>query len=522
MRMASCRLLVECDFDLAISSSCDDRTFVRRVYLDIAGRIPLPSETEEFVANTKRDKRDALVSRLLESDDYAIRMREVFDVAFMERGAFQTSRERRRNPSRTDSTDRWHDYLEWSFRENRPWNTIAREVVLARPATNESRGALQFLYARKDNAQQMAEAVGTALMGLQIKCAQCHDHPLAPEIKQAHYWGLVAAFNRSKAVDTSAGPGVAESAVGGFIKFTNLKGASTDALVTFLDGQTVTETRPKENEKESDDAGNYVQGPPLGDGKNLKEVPVPRFSRREQLANWITETNNPLLARALVNRVWSMLLGRGLVHPIDRIDSSRPASHPELLDWLADDFVKNGYDIKRLIKMITATRVYQLDSRPAGRTRPPADTFACGPDKPLSAEVLARSMLVAAGNEADGNGRFAGFDLAAVQKSFADAYPDLFPTEHVSSLRQALFLSNNRGVAALMESSGTNSLQWLMALDDKAKVRALFARAFGREPDRDELQRSLEYLRHRSEKPESATRQLLWALLTSAEFRLNH
>jgi hypothetical protein len=210
------------------------------------------------------------------------------------------------------------------------------------------------------------------------------------------------------------------------------------------------------------------------------------------------------------------------VHPIDRIDSSRPASHPELLDWLADDFVKNGYDIKRLIKMITATRVYQLDSRPAGRTRPPADTFACGPDKPLSAEVLARSMLVAAGNEADGNGRFAGFDLATVQKSFADAYPDLFPTEHVSSLRQALFLSNNRGVAALMESSGTNSLQWLMALDDKAKVRALFARAFGREPDRDELQRSLEYLRHRSEKPESATRQLLWALLTSAEFRLNH
>ena len=217
-----------------------------------------------------------------------------------------------------------------------------------------------------------------------------------------------------------------------------------------------------------------------------------------------------------------MLLGRGLVHPVDRIDSSRPASHPELLDWLADDFAKSGYDVKRLIKVITATRAYQLDSRPVGKTRPAADTFACGLDKPLSAEVLARSMLVASGNESGADGRFAGFDLAAVQKSFANAYPDLFPTEHVSSLRQALFLSNNRTVTGLTESTGTNALQRLMTLDDKAKVRALFARAFGREPDRDELQRSLEYLRNRSEKPEAATRQLLWALLTSAEFRINH
>ena len=253
------------ELKLKPSRACDDRTFVRRVYLDIAGRIPLPSEADAFVADTKRGKRDALVTKLLESDDYAVRMREAFDVVFMERGAFQTSRERRRNPSRTDSTDRWHNYLEWSFRENRPWDTMAREVILARPATNESRGASQFLYARKDNAQQMAEASGSALVGLQIKCAQCHDHPLAPEIKQAHYWGLVAAFNRSKAVDTSAGPGMAESAVGGFIKFTNLKGASTDALVTFLDGQTVLETRPKENEKESDAAENYAHGSPPGD-----------------------------------------------------------------------------------------------------------------------------------------------------------------------------------------------------------------------------------------------------------------
>src|SRR6185503_6121045 len=180
--------------------------------------------------------------------------------------------------------------------------------VLARSDAEKQRGAAQFLYARKDNAQQMAEAAGSTLLGLQIKCAQCHDHPLAPEIKQAHYWGMVAAFNRSKAVETGAGPGVGEAAVGGFIKFTNLKGGSFDALEKFLDDKLVEETRPKDGEKENDAPEKYANAVALGDGKNLKAVPVPKFSRREQLANWITETNNPLLSRSFVNRMWTLLL----------------------------------------------------------------------------------------------------------------------------------------------------------------------------------------------------------------------
>ena len=279
------------------SEVCDDRTFVRRVYLDVAGRIPTPEELNRFLSDKHRDKRATLVNEVLESPDYAVRMREVFDVVFMDRSA-QTPRERRNNPAKPELADRWRAYLEWSFRENRPWNLVAREILLARPAADKTRGAMQFLYARKDNAQQMAEATGSALLGLQIKCAQCHDHPLAPEIKQAHYWGVVAAFNRSKAVDSGAGPGVAESAVGGFIKFTNLKGGSFDALEKFLDDRLVDEPRPKDGEKENDTSEKYVNAVALGEGKNLKSVPVPKFSRREQFANWLTETNNPLLARA--------------------------------------------------------------------------------------------------------------------------------------------------------------------------------------------------------------------------------
>jgi hypothetical protein len=500
------------------SAVCDDHTFVRRVYLDVAGRIPTPEELDKFLADKRRDKRAALVNQLLESPDYAVRMREVFDAVFMERGAFETARERRRRGGKMELNDRWQDYLEWSFRTNRAWNVVAREIILARPNSDERRGAVQFLYARKDNAQQMAEITGSALLGLQTKCAQCHDHPLAPEIKQSHYWGMVAAFNRSKAVDTGAGPGVGESAVGGFIKFTNLKGGSYDALEVFLDDKLVAEARPKDGEKENDAAEKYINAVALGDGKNLKQVPVPKFSRREQLADWMTSADNPLLARAFVNRVWAMLLGRGLVHPVDRMDSSRPPSHPELLDWLAEDFARHGYDVKRLVRNITATRVYQLDSRPAGKSRPPVDSFACALDKPLTAEVFARSALIATGQDADGSLT----NLAPVQKAFTDAFPDVFPTENVSSPRQALFLSNNQMLDGLGKSTSTNALARIVSLPDEARVKELFVRVLGRNPDREEMKRSLDYLRERSHEPSAATQQLLWALLAGAEFRINH
>jgi hypothetical protein len=500
------------------SAVCDDRTFVRRVYLDVAGRIPTPEELNQFLADKRRDKRAALVNQLLDSPDYAVRMREVFDAVFMERGAFETARERRQRGGKLELTDRWQDYLEWSFRTNRAWNVVAREIILARPHSDERRGAIQFLYARKDNAQQMAEITGSALLGLQTKCAQCHDHPLAPEIKQSHYWGMVAAFNRSKAVDTGAGPGVGESAIGGFIKFTNLKGGSYDALEVFLDDKLVTETRPKDGEKETDAVEKYINAIALGDGKNLKQVPVPKFSRREQLADWMTSADNPLLARAFVNRVWALLLGRGLVHPVDRMDSSRPPSHPELLDWLAEDFARNGYDVKRLVRNITATRVYQLDSRPAGKSRPPADSFACALDKPLTAEVFARSALIATGQDVEGSLA----NLAPVQKAFTDAFPEVFPTENVSSPRQALFLSNNQMLDGLGKSTSTNALAKIVSLPDEARVKELFVRVLGRNPDREEMKRSLDYLREHSHEPSAATQQLLWALLAGAEFRINH
>src|SRR5205085_1610390 len=127
-----------------------------------------------------------------------------------------------------------------------------------------------------------------------------------------------------------------------------------------------------------------------------KVAPVPKFSRREQLADLVTQ-NNPLLARTFVNRIWSILMGRGIVHPVDRMDSVHPPSHPDLLAWLAHDFEENGYDVRRLVRMICLTEAYQLDSRWNGGAKPQPELLASAIEKPLRSEALLRSTLVAAG-----------------------------------------------------------------------------------------------------------------------------
>jgi hypothetical protein len=204
---------------------------------------------------------------------------------------------------------------------------------------------------------------------------------------------------------------------------------------------------------------------------------------------------------------------------VDRMDSSRAASHPELLEWLADDFAKNGYDVKCLVRAIVNTRAYQLDSRPLGKTRPAPESFACALDKPLSAEVLTRSTLVAlCGAGAPGT----GIDAAQLRRSFVDAFPDVFATENVSTLKQALFLSNNKNLEALIGTAGAKLLDQLAGSDDTTKVRMLFLRTLGRSPDADELTGAVEYLKAHSTDPAAGARQLLWALLTGAEFRINH
>ena len=356
------------------SGECDDATFVRRIYLDLAGRIPTRSEAGEFLEDMAAGKRERLIDQLLSSDEFAETFASRFDTMLMGRARPEAMTRRQRHG--------WHQYLVDSFRENRPWNQMARDMTLARDSETTDVRAGWFLYERRNEYQAIAEAVAPAFFGIRIECAQCHDHPLASEIHQAHYWGLVAFFNRGKNQDTSAGPRVAEKAVGGFQKFTDLAGDSFETQLTFFESPVVGEDRPPEDVQDSDELYLTAAG----------ELRVPKFSRRAQFADQIL-ADHPLLARAFVNRIWAMLVGRGFVHPVDRMDSMHPPSHPELLEWLSNDFRTSGYDVKRLVRHVVSSRCYQLDSCPPAANLLP-ELFAVGLTKPIDAESLVRSLDV--------------------------------------------------------------------------------------------------------------------------------
>ncbi|HEV8542864.1 MAG TPA: DUF1553 domain-containing protein [Verrucomicrobiae bacterium] len=505
--------ILQADWDernIKPASLSNDRAFVRRVYLDLAGRIPTPAELESFITNGEPKKREHLVNSLLESADYPRHMREVFDVVLMGRPKRNSEGARRGNG--------WYEFLEYAFRTNLPWSDVVQDIILARATNAPMRGASQFLYERRNNFQAMAEAMAPIAFGVEINCAQCHNHPLAWEIEQRHYWGLVAAFNRSKNVETSSGIGLAESAVGGFVQFANLKKESQPAILAFLNGRVIDEKRPGENEKEDDSPALYLVPPPKEKEKAIAPA-QPKFSRREALASAVTE-ENPLLARSFVNRIWAILMGQGIVNPPDQIDSRHRSSHPILLEWLSENFERSGYDVKRLIRGIVLSRAYQPNSKTPGRAPPPANSFARALDKPLSAEQLLESVLVATGHyplkESEGVP-----DREELRRLFVKTFPDFMPVVYNPTLEQALFWSNSPKLDALLKPHGDSTAAQLLALSSaQARIEKAFGIVLGREPDREEAEQLKPLLL--SAPPEEAVKNLLWTLLASAEFQLNH
>ena len=477
---------------IAPAPICEDRAFLRRVYLDLAGRIPTREEASAFLDDASADKRVALVDRLLASDEYARTFREIWDVLLMGRRTGKREERRRENG--------WFDFLETAFKQDRPWNEVVRVMISGRPEKPEDKGALWFLFERKNEFQQMAEAIAPVIYGTRVDCAQCHDHPLAREIKQGHYWGLVSAFNRSKNVEKGA-PAVGESAVGGFVNFTNLKKESQPAVIAMLTGRTIEEARPAPDAKQDDAPEGYVDP--------AAEVKVPKFSRRAALAEAAT-IGNPLLAKAFVNHTWAILLGRGIVHPVDEMNSKNPPSHPELLDWLAADFASHGFAPRRLVRAIVLSRGYQLA---AGNSPTPA-AFAASAEKPLTAEMIARSARIASGRAPEDD---------ALRTTFAEAFPDVLPRVLRTTIQQAMLLANSEKFSALYTPEAGDAAERLGNLaTPEERVREAFHLVLTREPDAEELAQGVEFLKARADQPAIAAGQLLWALASGPEFLTNH
>lgn len=483
------------------AARCSDREFVRRVYLDLAGRVPSVQEVDTFLTDDRETRREILVDQLLNSEDYVQHFADLFDALLMGR-----THEGKYNQRASSG---WRAYLEDVFRENRPWNDVAAEILLARPEGKDKRGAVWFLYERDDKHQAIAEAVAPAFFGIRIECAQCHDHMNADEIEQAHYWGLVAFFNRGMNTKGEGGLSVAESAVGGFSDFANLEGDSSPNLLKFYGAPTVDEARPAAEAKQEDIDDLYLTA-------SVKDAPrIPKFSRREQFVENVLN-DHPLLARAMVNRLWAILLGRGIVHPYDEMDSMHPPSHPELLDYLAEEFVKSDYDIRSIVRSVALSDAYQLDSlRPDGVNDPA--TFAWYLERPLTGEQLARSIqLITRGSFKND---------AELVKQFRQHITDVLPRETVVGVDDTLFFSNGKTLDQfLSESHGESGLLHRISQLDSSEqqMEALFSTVYARQPTVEESSAVAAYLATRKSHIDQALQQVLWSLLTSAEFQFNH
>jgi hypothetical protein len=483
------------------AAPCSDQVFVRRVYLDLAGRVPTIAEAESFLDDSGSDRRARLVDMLLSSEDHVQHFADLFDALLMGRGSESKYAQREKH--------HWRGYLETVIRENRPWDQVSSEILRARPTDTKSAGAVWYLYERNNDHQQIAESIAPAFFGVRIECAQCHDHMTADEIKQEHYWGLVAFFNRSQNADTPSGPAVAESAIGGFSEFADIYGESSPNVLSFLGAPEVAEPRPTADEKQQD--ADSLYHPAAAD-----QPRIPHFSRREKFVSEVV-ANHPLLARAMVNRIWAMLMGRGIVHPFDEMDSVHPPSHPELLDWLSRDFADHGYDLRRLIRSIVLCEAYQLDSiRPADVNDPAS--FAWYLERPLTAEQLARSIQLVIRGGVDGPNELLGL--------FRQQFKEVLPDDHVVSAGDTLFLSNNAPFHRFLAESDQSPhlVPQLLEMDDDdaARIDRLFRTIFGRPASDDEQQVIVQYLGSRGESPPLAWQQIVWSMLTSAEFRFNH
>ncbi|MGI9473603.1 MAG: DUF1549 domain-containing protein, partial [Rubripirellula sp.] len=481
------------------ASGCSDRVFVRRLYLDLVGRVPTVAEVEAFLKDNASLRRERLIDALLQSEGHVTHLADLFDSLLMGRADEGEYGRREKH---------WRGYLEASIRRNQSWDEFLEEILLARPGTEQAQGAVWFLYERGDDYQKIAEAVAPAVFGIRVECAQCHDHMLVDEIKQSHYWGLVAFFNRGKNANEKGKLQVAESAIGGFSEFANLMGDSTPNHLTFLDIDVVPETRPATDEEQADTDELYVTP------SNQSERRVPKFSRREKFVSKVVR-GHPRIGSAVVNRMWAILMGRGIVHPHDEMDSMHDPSHPELLNWLSNDFVDQGHDVRRLIRGIVSSKSYQLDSRRPADAEDPA-SFAWYLERPLTGEQLARSMEIVLRGKAETQSSVVGV--------FRQAFPDILPDENVSTVKQGLFFSNNSKLDAFIRESGEPThlparIQSLASAENQ--VDLLFETIFTRSPEEDEATEVVAYLNARGGSLTSI-QHVIWSMLTSAEFRFNH
>ncbi|KAA5543242.1 DUF1553 domain-containing protein [Roseiconus nitratireducens] len=489
------------------SPRCDDETFLRRSTLDTIGRLPTPEQRQQFLAWDPRTRRDQWIERLLASEDFVAYWAYKWSDLLLINGT----------RLRPVAVKTYYDWVYQRVKQNQPWDEFVREILTATGRSDEN-GATNF-YALHQTPEEMTENACQAFMGLSIGCAKCHNHPLEKWTND-QYYSMANLFARVRA-----------KGWGG-------DGRNGDGIRTLYVAATGDLIQPTTGKPQ----------PPAP----LDAPPVESDSsedRREVLAAWMTDPDNPYFARAITNRVWANFFGRGLVESVDDLRLSNPASNESLLDSSSRHLVDAGFDLKQLMRTILQSETYQRSSRPLDQNRAEDRYHSRYYPKRLMAEVLLDSIDQVLETSTTFNEiAFPGADRqktdfydkgtraielydAAVNSYFLQTFgrnPREITCEcersEEPSMVQVLHLSNGETLNPKL-AADHNVVSRLVAegTPEREIIDRLFVRALARKPEPGERKRILAVLNEYSaEERITGLRDAAWSILTSTEFTFNH
>ena len=466
------------------SALADDPTFLRRAYLDVAGRLPTLDEAREFFRSPNRT---SLIDTLLESREYA----DLFTLLWSDL-------------LRADTDALGHHdaylYYRWihhAISQNMPLDQLVKELITASgPLQTNPAGHFHLINKNPGDTASMAAQV---FLGLRITCAECHQHPY-DRWSQQDYHGFRAYF---ASVSTKT---------------------LQENQLALLANKPSTAKHPR--------TGATIPAHPLGE--NLPETPS-IGDLRPDLAKWMTSSENPWFAKNMANRIWAKLMGRGLVEPIDDLRSTNPASHPELLNALAQYLIDSDYDAKALIRLITNSRTYQQASATSEANELDEKNFSRSLFRRLPAEVLLDAVSDVTGVPEKFVGTPQGYRAVQLWDSRIDHYflklfgrparatPCECERSSGATISQALHLMNSPAIEAkLSHAGGRMALLNEKYPNDPELVDELYLTCFSRYPNREEKKHAVQYLQNRKAQRQKAIEDLAWTMLNSIEFIFNH
>jgi hypothetical protein len=475
-----------------------DEEFLRRAYLDLVGRIPNVAEARAFLLTRESDKRPKLIEYLLDHPDYAKNFATEWTVLLIGRG----------NQGRMVDRASLSTWLRQQFAADRPWNEIVHELVSSK-GSNKDNGAVNYVLAHLEfDAVPLTSLTTRLFLGQQIQCTQCHDHP-SNQWKQDHFWGINAFFKGIKAVPVTKPTATGMDVVDHY----ELSDEPSDAYVRF--------------ERRNGLVG--VAMPKFLDGHKIS--PGTDVIRRAELGKLIADPNNEAMAKAFVNRMWAHFLGRGFVHPVDDFGPHNPPSHPELLDRLAKEFKKSGFDVKQLCRWIMMSQAYQLSSVKTKGSDKGEGYFSQMQLKAMSPEQLFDSLMTATRAHQSGAGDQDRRKRDAWASQFVFAFANDEGDESSGfqgTIPQALLMMNGE---MMCEALSGKPGSFLGDVIDQAQRRgrspeafmvdSIYLAALSRHPSAKEVSLARQYLQSFPDSLQ-VLQDLFWALLNSNEFVLIH